>query len=102
MFLANLFGYSGRRMMAEHAYQQTRADLRSRRGALRTQLARHGLALDDPRRTLLRRPGSAGLPGGSHAARTLRRLDEVLSDLERMLVARSRAAQPSSPAPGGR
>ena len=95
MFLANLFGYSGRRLMAEHAYQQTRADLRSRRSALRSQLARHGLALDeavldDHRRTLLRRRRRhPGLPGGSHAARTLRRLDEVLNDLDRTLAART-------------
>ena len=96
MFLANLFGYSRRRLMAEHAYQQTRADLRSRRTGLRTQLARHALALDeavldDHRRTLLRRPRrGARLQGATHAARTLRRLDEVLNDLERSLAARAR------------
>ena len=101
MFLANLFGYSRRRLMAEHAYQQTRVDLRSRRSALGATLARHGLALDeavldDHRRTLLRRPsrGSrlAGLPRSTHAARTLRRLDEVLNDLERTLAAHAQAA----------
>jgi NTE family protein len=48
MFLANTFGYSQRRLLAEHAYQRTRADLRSRRShVLGTTLARHGLALDD-------------------------------------------------------
>ena len=31
MFLANTFGYAQRRALAEHAYQRTRADLRSRR-----------------------------------------------------------------------
>jgi predicted acylesterase/phospholipase RssA len=93
MFLANTFGYAGRRLMAEHSYQQTRADLRSRRGQLRRQLARHGLALDeaaldDPARKLLpggRRTGRAG----TEAGRTLRRLDEVLQDLERTLAARA-------------
>jgi predicted acylesterase/phospholipase RssA len=90
MFLANIFGYSQRRLVAEHAYQHTRADLRSRRSVLGATLARHGLtlddaALDDHRRTLLKRP----LRTGSRAARALRRLDEVLNDLDRALVARS-------------
>jgi hypothetical protein len=98
MFLANAFGYSGRRLMAEHAYLQTRADLRSRRTGLRAALARHGLALDeavldDHHRSLLPRRRRGRLPGGTHAARTLRRLDEVLTDLERTLAARSRVGR---------
>jgi NTE family protein len=61
MFLANTFGYSQRRQLAEHAYQQTRADLRSRRSHwCRPCWQRHGLALDDavlddPDRRLLAR-----------------------------------------------
>ena len=87
MFLANTFGYSQRRLLAEHAYRRTRADLRSRRGALAATLARHGLALDDavlddPTRSLLRRRR----PGGTRFGRTMHRLDEVLNDLERQLV----------------
>jgi predicted acylesterase/phospholipase RssA len=85
LFLANLFSYAQRRALAEHAYQHTRADLRSRRGALRAVLARHGLAiddavLDDPRRHLL--GGRGRRRAASVAERTLARLDEVLSDLE--------------------
>jgi predicted acylesterase/phospholipase RssA len=86
LFLANVFGYSQRRALAEHAYQRTRAELRSRRGVLSVTLARHGLALDeavldDPQRRLLGRPR----PQGSAAQRTLARLDEVLRDLERLI-----------------
>ncbi|MFO1327259.1 MAG: patatin-like phospholipase family protein [Rubrivivax sp.] len=88
MFLANTFGYSQRRQMAEHAYQQTRADLRSRRSHIAATLAAHGLeldhaVLDDPRRHLIpsRRQHLTG------AARTLQRLDEVLDDLEGALQA---------------
>jgi NTE family protein len=93
LFLANLFGYSQRRALAEHAYQHTRADLRSRRGMLRAMLARHGLTiddavLDDPQRHLLARRRSRR-PAGTPAARTLARLDEVLSDLDRTLAALS-------------
>ncbi len=89
LFLANTFGYGQRRALAEHAYQRTRADLRSRRGTLGTALARHGLTLDDgvlddKRRHLLRtrkrRPAT-------RAAQALHRLDEVLDDLQRSLAA---------------
>ena len=94
IFLANTFSYGNRRALAEHAYQHTRADLRSRRSELRAVLSRHGLTLaeevlDDPQRSLL---GRRRHPVG--AARTLRRLDEVLADLERTLdtgAARRRA-----------
>lgn len=94
MFLANTFGYRQRRALAEHAYQRTRADLRSRRSALSATLARHGLALDmaaidDPRRSLLGHRHAPRL----RAARALRRLDEVLDDLESTLAARQPAAQ---------
>jgi NTE family protein len=87
LFLANTFGYGQRRALAEHAYQRTRSDLRSRRGLLAAQLRRHGLALndavlDDPTRHLLRQHSPRG-PGGF--AHTLRRLDEVLDDLQHNL-----------------
>lgn len=90
MFLANTFGYSRRRLLAEHAYARTRADLRGRRSALAATLARHGLALDeavldDPHRTLLRRHRNVG----TRAGRALQRLDEVLRDLEQALAARA-------------
>ena len=90
MFLANTFGYSQRRVLAEHAYRRTRAELRSRRSVLAATLARHGLALDaavldDPARTLLRHHRNVG----TRAGRALQRLDEVLTDLQRALAARS-------------
>ncbi|WP_425257835.1 patatin-like phospholipase family protein [Rubrivivax sp. RP6-9] len=86
MFLANTFGYKQRRALAEHAYQQTRADLRSRRSTLRSTLARHGLrlddaVLDDPHRRLIHHARPAARP----AVQALQRLDEVLDDLERAL-----------------
>ena len=88
LFMANTFGYGQRRRLAEHAYQRTRADLRSRRGVLGATLAPHGLVLDDAvldqeRRTLLKRSSSRK---GTRAARALRRLDEVLDDLQRQLA----------------
>ncbi|MBK7061985.1 MAG: patatin-like phospholipase family protein [Rubrivivax sp.] len=92
MFLANTFGYAQRRQLAEHAYQQTRADLRSRRSHVAATLAAHGLALDhavldDPHRRLL-----ATRRHRTHqSARTLQRLDEVLDDLEGALGAGTHA-----------
>lgn len=92
MFLANIFAYSQRRLLAEHAYQHMRADLRSRRSVLRATLARQGLVLDDavldePRRVLIKR--RRAVRQGSRAVRTLRRLDEVLTDLDKVLAARA-------------
>ncbi len=87
MFLTNLFSTSQRRLLAEHAYQATRADLRSRRGSLTKLLQRHGMlldhaALDDPQRQLLsrRRPHLRAL------ARPMKQLEEVLDDLELSLA----------------
>ncbi len=90
MFVANVFAYSQRRRLAEHAYQHTRADLRSRRSVLGATLTRHGLALDaaaldDPDRVLVARSRP---PRGTRAARALKRLDEVLDDLDHALALR--------------
>lgn len=89
MFLANTFSYSQRQRLAEHAYQRTRADLRSRRSVLGALLKRHGLmlsdaVLDDTRRTLVRRRPQVR----NRSALALRRLDEVLDDLDRALMLR--------------
>jgi NTE family protein len=87
MFLANTFSYSQRRLLAEHAYQQTRRMLRARRGALGVQLAPHGVridaaVLDDPQRRLL----SPAMPAPRTAGNALRRLEEVLDELEQALA----------------
>ncbi len=86
MFMANTFSYSQRRSLAEHAYQRTRHQLRSRRSTLRAQLEPHGVGiddavLDDAGRRLL---GAEPAPRRS-AAQALRRLEEVLDDLDRVL-----------------
>jgi predicted acylesterase/phospholipase RssA len=88
MFLANIFSYSQRRQLAEHAYQKTREDLRSRRSTLHQVLSQHGLrlddgALDDPKRRLVAR--SVALPQRA-LARPMKRLEEVLDDLELALA----------------
>ena len=58
LYLANIFSYSQRRHLAEHAYQQTRALLRSDAAGLSAKLQWHGIrlnhaALDDSKRRLV-------------------------------------------------
>ncbi len=45
MFFTNVFSFSGRRWVCEHAYQTTRRDLLARREELEPILARHGVRL---------------------------------------------------------
>lgn len=95
MFLANTFSYSQRRALAEHAYQQTRRLLRSRRSALARQLAPHGIALDDAvledgHRRLL----AAHAPTRRDAGQAVRRLEEVLDELEQTLAGWTESTQP--------
>lgn len=46
MFFTNIFSYSSRLQICQHAYQTTRADLRAHAKTLRPVLARHGIRLD--------------------------------------------------------
>ena len=93
LFLANSFDYSQRQQLAEHAYQSTRAHLRSQRSAIAATLAQHGLglddaALDDVQRRLLpkRRASRSATLRSTPASRAVQRLEEVLNDLQRALA----------------
>ncbi|MRD47216.1 patatin family protein [Caenimonas koreensis DSM 17982] len=93
LYLANTFSYGKRRQLAEHAYQQTRAMLRSRRTSLAAKFARHGITLDgdvldDPRRHLL-----APRPSPTRIGRAIASLQEVMDDLGHIV----RPAQPVQP-----
>ena len=91
LYLANTFSYSQRRGLAEHAYQQTRALLRTRRTSLSEKFARHGISLrqdllDDPKRHLVaphRVPTRIG--------RAIASLQEVMDDLEHTVAGRASA-----------
>lgn len=81
LYLANTFGYRQRRQLAEHAYQQTRTMLRSRRTTLAAKLGRHGIGLRDdflqePRRHLVAEP-----PARTRIGRAIACLQEVMDDL---------------------
>ncbi len=90
MFFANVFSYSSRKRLCEHAYQRTRQDLYRRRHELGPLLARHGIRLNlavlrDHQRSLLTH--EEGIPLGS----TQRSLESALDDLDHWLKARNAA-----------
>lgn len=94
MFFTNLFSYSGRRHLCEHAYQRTREALFKRRRQLTPMLARHGIHLDtkalrDRGATLVRHTGESAPPLlDLHVAATARQLGHTLDDLARWLHTR--------------
>jgi predicted acylesterase/phospholipase RssA len=98
IFFTNIFSYSTRIRLCEHAYERTRRDLLRRRAELEPALARHGVrlrldVLRDPRRRIGRsprlRPGT--LPAWQLAP-TAEDLRETLVELRRWLAAKDRAA----------
>lgn len=106
MFFTNVFSFSSRRRLCEHAYATTLADLRLRRDQLGPVLERHGLSL---REEILEDTGRTvwdGLEGTRPPHSTLlSRLDRSLNELDRVLV-RTRRQQKgrrgSSNPPGAR
>lgn len=89
MFFTNVFRYSGRHTLAEHAYQRTRRDLRTHADAFSALLRRHGLDLD--RRCLNDRSrtfASAFHERSALARATTRHLSEALTRLERLVARR--------------
>jgi len=88
LYLANTFSYGQRRHLAEHAYQQTRQMLRSRKTGLSDKLTRHGIhinhaALDDPKRHLCMPPKAP-----TRIGRAVATLEEVIDDLNHAIVTR--------------
>lgn len=86
LYLANVFSYSRRSQLAEHAYQQTRAMLRSGDTDLAAKLGRHGIrlrthVLDDPHRHLVARPKAP-----TRIGRAVASLHEAMDDLGRTLA----------------
>jgi len=92
MFFANVFNYSERKHLSEHAYQRTRAELRRRYAELAPIFARHGVTIDkaalaDRNRTLARPDGR------KRRADSTRRLHQTLDRLEAVL---RKQAEPAS------
>jgi NTE family protein len=90
LFFANIFRYSGRHRLVEHAYQQTRRDLLAQAATLTPLLERRGLHLNTEILRDKRRAFSAAVQ--ERAARTrhaVQRLDRALNRLDRVLRADS-------------
>jgi len=101
MFFTNIFSYSSRRRVCQHAFRSTLADLRQRRDVLGPLLQRHGLRLrdeviDDPHRSIvegLRKP-----PRQTDTTAQLRRaLDDVEDLIRQRRPHRRRAAGDKTP-----
>jgi len=93
MFFVNVFSYADRQRLCEHAYQQTRTELRRRAEVLEPIFARHGVrldraVLDDETRTLRAAapPRTSGNPVSS-----------VLAEIDRALARLQAALAPSRP-----
>lgn len=94
MFFTNMFSYSSRRRLSEHAYQKTREELLRRYDELQPILQRHGVSI---RRDVLRDP-TRHLLGVSRRHRrrvsqtldAMRELETTLADLEAAIAKRVR------------
>ena len=92
MFFTNIFSFSERRAVCEHAYQAIRRDLLARYDELAPIFAEHGLTLRkdvlletrDLWKGVERAPRPSKMAGSGHA--TVRRLDDVLTRLEKLVA----------------
>jgi predicted acylesterase/phospholipase RssA len=94
MFFTNVFSFSGRRWVCEHAYQTTRQDLLARREELEPILARHGVRLrleilqDRERRFYTGLPDPRGLTESTkYRGRLARDLHAALDQLQEWVAA---------------
>ena len=99
MFFTNVFSYSARRHLSEHAYQKTRADLRRRIDEIEPILARHGIGIDrdtlfDKARTLARPLGTLRRFPAGDLGRAMHQLERALDQLGTMVKARTLTATP--------
>jgi hypothetical protein len=101
MFFTNIFSFSSRKAVAEHAYHSTRAQLLRRSNELEPLLARHGIryrhdVLDDASRDLWRGVGlSVSRNSSSNLAedldQTLTRVEHALERLSRRRLVTDRS-----------
>jgi hypothetical protein len=87
MFFTNIFRFSARRAVADHAYRATRRELLRRREELEPVLARHGLklrldVLEDTTRDLW---SGVSLATATSSTGVVREMDATLTRLETLL-----------------
>ena len=91
IFFTNIFSFSGRRALCDHAYRITRRDLLSRADELDTLLERHGLSVDrealaDQERSLEDSIGNARFGRSEVSRRLTQALDELEWQLEKRVT----------------
>jgi len=98
IFFTNIFSYSTRAALCEHAYDRTRRDLLRRRHELEPLLARHGVrlridVLQDASRRIGLKPGprQKALPAMWRLPTAAAELRDTLVELRRWLAAKDRA-----------
>ncbi len=88
LYLANTFSYGQRRHLAEHAYQQTRAMLRSGQSELVQKLQRHGIGLKHSVLNNTQRHLALPKAAASRLGQALASLHGVVEDLEQAVAGR--------------
>jgi NTE family protein len=111
MFFTNIFGFSERRAVCEHAYQFTRRYLLANHDRLSPVFARHGVVLRrealEEERDLWQQVGLPRAercppgppPSGQSPPAVMHRLDEALSHLERLVAQHEAHAAAAGPPP---
>ncbi len=90
MFFTNMFSYSGRKRLSEHAYRKTRQELLRRYDELAPKLARHGIGIRrevllDPKRTLARHMAMLQRKRAGGMGRSALQLSDALDELTRAI-----------------
>ena len=85
MFFTNIFSYSSRQRVCQHAFRSTLADLRRRRRVLAPLLARHGLRLRDEVIDDVNRRVSTGMTRQPRRTDATSKLDRALDDISRLV-----------------
>ncbi len=87
MFFTNVFSFSSRQRVCEHAYQSTLRDLRERKAELAPILAKHGLKLRDEVLNAKSTSILHGLPKPIRQTDATARLRRALDDIEHLMRA---------------
>jgi len=92
LFFADVFRYTGRNLLVEHASQRTRRDLLRQADELSARLRRHGLTLNTQRlRDRQRMFSTSGRERTARTRHTAQRLDLALRRLETLLATQGTA-----------
>jgi NTE family protein len=90
MFFTNVFSFSSRQKVCEHAFRSTLNDLRKRKEELAPIFANHGLKLREEVLDKLELSVLDGMPKQTRPTKTTSQLRRTLDDLDRMIAAKKK------------